>query len=172
MAAKLKPIPLLAMSSMPTAYYDVRDKAMHSLGVGATHVMRSVVRGIFLPVILSRAYTLVEKINLWRGKWSTSSTAMWNEILATDLTFKVPAIDLPVFFMSGRYDFTVSYDLAKAYLTQLRAPAKAFSSFEHSAHRPLFEEPERFEQIILDEVFAGPIVLSGMIVTVYRSRKP
>jgi hypothetical protein len=101
MAAKLEAVPLLAMNTMPTAYYAVRDKAMHSLGIGTTHSMRSVVSGVFLPVMLNRAYTLGEKINLWRGKWSASSTNMWNEILATDLTETVQKLDVPVYSCIG-----------------------------------------------------------------------
>jgi pimeloyl-ACP methyl ester carboxylesterase len=154
MVARLKAIPLPAMSTMPKAYYRLRDQAMHSLGVGTTHAMRSVVSGVFLPVMLSRAYTISEKVNLWRGKWSAATTDMWNEILATDLTAKVPKLDVPAYFISGVYDYTVSYVLAEAYLKHLQAPAKTFYAFAHSAHSPLFEEPEQFAQILRDDVLA------------------
>ncbi len=57
-AKTLDAIPLLTMHVMPRAYNAVRDNAMHSLGIGTTHAMKSVLRGIFLPVMHSRAYTL------------------------------------------------------------------------------------------------------------------
>ena len=64
MVAKLEAIPLPAMDTMPAAYRAVRDEAMHSLGIGTTHAMTSVVSGVFMPVMLSRVYTLGEKINI------------------------------------------------------------------------------------------------------------
>lgn len=155
MVAKLEAIPLVTMDTMPAAYRALRDEAMHSLGIGTTHTMKSVVNGIFLPVMLSPAYTLAEKINIWRGKWSASSTAMWNEILATDLTEVVPSLEIPSYFASGIHDYSVSYKLAKAYYEKIQAPTKGFYTFEQSAHSPLFEEPERFGQILLRDVLAG-----------------
>ncbi len=66
----------------------------------------------------------------------------------TDFTSKVPAIDIPVYFFSGKYDLTVNINLAKAYLTTLHAPFRGFYTFNNSAHNPLFEEPELVRQII------------------------
>ncbi len=160
MVAKLKAIPLLDMDSMPAAYRGLRDEAMHSLGIGTTHTMRSVVSGIFMPVMLSPAYTLKEKIDIWRGKWSAGSTRLWTEILATDLTEKVRRLEVPTYFMSGRYDYTVSRVLAEDYLGQLQAPIKGFYTFEHSAHSPLFEEPERMRLILTEDVLRGTNTLA------------
>lgn len=160
MVARLRAIPRPAMATMPEAYYALRDEAMHSLGVGTTHKMTSVVRGVFMPVMLSPAYTLAEKANLWRGKWSAGSTRLWNEILATDLTVKVPRLEIPVYLISGIHDYTVSQVLAGDYLAKLRAPVKGFYTFEKSAHSPLFEEPERFQEILRRDVLAGTTTLA------------
>jgi pimeloyl-ACP methyl ester carboxylesterase len=172
MVAKLEKIPLPEMNAMPAAYRALRDEAMHSLGIGTTHNMTSVVSGIFMPIMLSRAYTLGEKINIWRGKWSAASTNMWNDILATDLTAKVPKLDIPVYFMSGVYDYTVSYDLAKDFFEKLQAPMKGFYSFERSAHSPLFEEPEKMGRILLQDVLTGKNTLADLPVTNNREAKP
>ena len=163
MVQKFKAIPLPEMDVMPAAYYALRDEAMHSLGIGTTHRMRSVVRGIFMPVMLSRSYTLDEKINLWRGKWSGYSIDMWNEILATDLTVKLKKLDIPVYFISGVYDYTVSYAFAKDYFEKLQAPMKGFYSFTQSAHSPLFEEPEKFAQILQQDVLQGEASLADSL---------
>jgi pimeloyl-ACP methyl ester carboxylesterase len=155
MVQKLAKIPLSEMQTMPAAYRALRDDAMHSLGIGTTHKMMSVVSGIFMPIMLSPVYTLREKINIWRGKWSAASTNMWNELLTTDLAEKVPELDIPVYFISGVYDYTVSYALTKDYFVKLNAPIKGFYSFHHSAHSPLFEEPEKFGQTLQRDVLAG-----------------
>ncbi len=156
MLQKLEKTPLPEMDSMPLEYRAIRDAAMHSLGIGTTHNMRSVVTGIFLPVMESREYTLGEKINIWRGKWSVYSTNMWNqEVLATDLTARVTKLDIPVYFFSGIYDYTVSRTLARDYFLKLQAPMKGFYTFEQSAHSPMFEEPDKIQRILEQDVLAG-----------------
>jgi pimeloyl-ACP methyl ester carboxylesterase len=172
MMAKLAKIPLPEMQTMPKAYRALRDDAMHSLGIGTTHKMRSVVSGIFMPIMLTPVYTLREKINIWRGKWSAASTNMWNELLTTDLTEKVPKIDIPVYFISGVYDYTVSYRLAKDYFVRLNAPTKGFYSFEHSAHSPLFEEPVKMGEILQRDVLAGKINFADSLFPEIGKTKP
>ena len=160
MLATLDRTPLLGLQTMPEAYKGVRDEAMHSLGIGTTHAMRSVVTGIFLPVMLSPVYTLAEKLNFWRAKWSANTTRLWNEILATDLTVRVPRMRIPAYFLSGSYDYTVSQTLARAYYDKLEAPLKGFYTFAESAHSPLFEEPERMRRILAEDVLKGVVGLA------------
>jgi pimeloyl-ACP methyl ester carboxylesterase len=62
-------------------------------------------------------------------------------VIATDLSETLTAVGLPVYFLHGRYDYTVSYPLAPAYSDRLHAPAKGFYTFERSAHSPMFEQP-------------------------------
>jgi pimeloyl-ACP methyl ester carboxylesterase len=152
MARKLEAAPVTMADGTPAAYLAVRDEAMHSLGVGTMHDMNSVVTGIFLPSLMSRDYTLVEKVNMWRGKSRSGVAALWTDMLAADLATKVPEVDVPVYFCHGVYDYTVSYPEAKAYFEVLRAPVKGFYTFEHSAHSPMFEEPARMREILRVDV--------------------
>lgn len=147
---------------LPEKYMAVRDEAMHTLGVGTTREMRSVISGMFLLAWQDREYTLMEKINIWRGKWSAHSARLWNEVLKTDVTVAVPKLDVPVYFLHGRYDYTTSYALAKAYLQQLEAPLKGFYTYEDSAHSPIFEEPERTRKILVNDVLLGAAALSDI----------
>lgn len=66
MVRKLESAPVT--SETPYEYLKIRDKAMHSLGIGTMHSMKSVITGIFIPSLLCRDYTINEKINLWRAK--------------------------------------------------------------------------------------------------------
>lgn len=142
-------------------YYVMRDKPMHRLGIGTTHAMRSVISGVFIPVMLLREYTPVEKINVWRGKAMTTNTAgLWNKLVVTDLTTKVTRLEIPVYFCSGFYDYTASFPLAKDYFNKLEAPVKGFYTFEKSAHSPLYEEPEKMQLILQEDVLKGMIGLA------------
>ena len=155
MVRKLENAPFTMTVPLPDAYMAVRDEAMHTLGVGTTHAMKSVVSGIFVPSWLSREYTLGEKVNTWRGKWSPYTKKLWNQMLATNLTVEVPKLELPVYFLHGIYDYTVSYSEAQAYLEKLDAPLKGFYTFEASAHSPIFEEPQKVQRILREDVLAG-----------------
>ncbi|MDD2315641.1 MAG: alpha/beta hydrolase [Proteiniphilum sp.] len=146
----------------PDAYLKLRDQAMHSLGIGTMHEMNSVISGIFFPSLTCRDYTLKEKINTWRGKSHSGVSSLWDEMLATNLIDKVSKLDIPIYIMAGVYDYTVSYTIAKDYFMQLEAPVKGFYTFENSAHSPLFEEPERMQRIMHEDVLRGVNNLSDL----------
>ncbi|PKM70719.1 MAG: alpha/beta hydrolase, partial [Firmicutes bacterium HGW-Firmicutes-18] len=48
----------------------------------------------------------------------------------------------------------------KEYFEKLQAPIKGFYTFEQSAHSPMFEEPERFLEIMVNDVSNGKVILS------------
>lgn len=150
MVQKLEEAPVT--DGTPAKYLQLRDKAMHQLGVGTTREMSSVITGIFLPSLTCREYTLGEKINMWRGKSNSGVSSLWGGMLKTNLIDKVSELDIPVYFFEGAYDYTVSYTLAKEYFEKLQAPIKGFYTFERSAHSPLFEEPEKMQLILREDV--------------------
>ena len=82
MVRKLEAAPVTMTGGTPDAYRALRDEAMHSLGIGTTHDMKSVITGIFLPSLTSREYTLREKVNLWRGKSRSGVSILWDEMLS------------------------------------------------------------------------------------------
>ena len=154
MVRALEKDPVTLAAPLPGGYMKVRDRAMHGLGIGTTHDMRSVVTGVFVPVWRTPDYSVAEKIAIGRGK-AVSRGILWDDFQSTDLTAKITALEIPVYFFSGRYDYTVNHDLSRAYLARLTAPAKGFYTFEHSAHSPLFEEPARARRILVEDVLEG-----------------
>ncbi|MCC6613096.1 MAG: alpha/beta hydrolase [Anaerolineae bacterium] len=156
MARKLEQAPVTMTDGLPAAYNALRDDAMHSLGIGTTRDMRSVITGIFLRSWLSPEYTVSEKISLWRGKFF-SRAVLWEQLLATDLTQVVTELKLPVYFVHGSHDYTTSYPEARAYFEQIKAPLKGFYTFEQSAHSPFHEQPEKMRQILREDVLEGAI---------------
>jgi pimeloyl-ACP methyl ester carboxylesterase len=157
MVQRLESAPPTITVPLPDAYEALRDEYMHGIGIGTTHDMKSVITGIFLPSWQFREYTLREKVNLWRGKFLSRSRnfSLWDKMQAMDLSQQVPELELPVYFFEGIYDYTCSYTLAKDYFEKLRAPVKGFYTFEQSAHTPLFEEPEKMQNILQEDVLVG-----------------
>jgi pimeloyl-ACP methyl ester carboxylesterase len=155
MVRKLEAAPVTMTSGTPDGYRAVRDIAMHSLGIGTTHDMTSVVTGILLPSFQFPEYTVSEKVNLWRAKSQSGVSSLWDEMMVTNLAEQVTKLDLPVYFLHGIYDYTCSYTLAKDYFEKLNAPIKGFYTFEQSAHSPMFEEPEKMQKVLLEDVLTG-----------------
>lgn len=154
MVRKMEAAPVTG-AGIPDSYYALRDVAMHSLGVGTTREIRSVLNGIVIASWRSPEYTLMEKFNTWRAKAVSGVGSVWETVLATDLSETVTEIDVPVYFMHGTHDYTCSYTEAKAYFEKLKVPVKGFYTFEDSAHSPFFEEPEKMQKIIREDVLTG-----------------
>ncbi len=124
------------------AYEGIRDRMMHEAGIGTTHTMYSVFRGIFLEVLRHREYLLKEKIQIWQGQSFSKDSQLNKEFRQANLSDLISRLDLPVIFLSGAYDYTVNHHLSEIFLEEIAAPAKHFVLFEDSAHSPIFEEPE------------------------------
>lgn len=152
--------PMPKLDAIPRSYRGLRDTAMHRLGVGTTREMRSVVSGVFVPTLTNSRYSIRERIDIWRGKWSEASKDLFDEMVARDITTVVPRLDLPVHLVHGVFDRTVSYDLAREYLSALEAPLKGFYTFPESAHSPFLEEPDRLQHILREDVLRGRIDLA------------
>ena len=131
----------------------LRDSAMHELGIGTMHNMKSVISGIFMPVMQCREYTLKEKINIWRGKsYVRKNSTLIEDYLFYDIPSSIKELEVPTYFISGAYDYTVNYGLTKEYYDSLNAPQKKFYLIDDAAHSPMFEKPSEFVEIMKNEV--------------------
>ena len=106
MVEKLEAAPVSMSTGTPFGYIQLRDPAMHSLGIGTMHEMKSVITGIFLPSLFVPEYSLNEKINMWRAKSQAGVSIVWKDMLVTDLAVEVPKLSIPVYFFHGIYDYT------------------------------------------------------------------
>lgn len=155
MVRRLEAAPVTMTGGVPDAYLVLRDPAMHPLGIGTMHEMNSHVTGVFIPSLQSPEYTLNEKFHTWTAKVKSGVAILWDDMLATDLREKVTKLDIPVYFLEGIYDYTCNYTLAKDYFEKINAPVKGFYTFEESAHSPIFEEPEKVQKILREDVLLG-----------------
>ncbi len=144
----------------PEAYLKVRDTAMHKLGVGTTHDMTSVITGIFLASWRFRGYTMREKVDLWRGRAFSRGFGLWEQLIRIDLRKTVPALQIPVYFLEGKYDYTAVTALARDYFEQLQAPVKGFYEFDNPRTAPLLEQPQDAHRILEYDVLTGSTTLA------------
>jgi pimeloyl-ACP methyl ester carboxylesterase len=66
---------------------------------------------------------------------------------------------VPVFFLLGRHDWQMPASVAAAYFDTVEAPCKRLVWFEDSAHYPPFEEPQKFERVLVEQVL--PLARAG-----------
>lgn len=113
----------------------------------------------------TREANLVDLIRFGQGN-RFSLDSLRNEYAETDLT-RYQSFDVPIFFMLGRGDWHVPSVLAEAYFEQIEAPCKRLVWFEKSAHNPPFEQPEKFNEVMIGEVL--PAVTTTGAYTCTRS---
>lgn len=104
-----------------------------------------------LPLLRFPAYTMVQKMRYLQAE-AFSMNALEEAMLRFDLAGKIRRVDLPVFFFQGRYDQQTVTSVARDYFDELEAPHKEFILFEESAHLVPYEEPDRFEQVLVERV--------------------
>jgi proline iminopeptidase len=75
---------------------------------------------------------------------------LWDEFRAFDIDDRLTTFEIPIVLMLGRYDWQVPADLAARYFERIDAPGKRLIWFEQSAHNPPFEEPERFNEALIE----------------------
>jgi pimeloyl-ACP methyl ester carboxylesterase len=97
-------------------------------------------------------YNFRNKINIiFHPYYSTRQ--LWEDMRKINLFKQLPDIEIPVYFMLGRHDRIVSSELAAEYFHYLKATAgKQLIWFDHSAHRPHKEEPDKFFHILTKKV--------------------
>jgi pimeloyl-ACP methyl ester carboxylesterase len=161
MVKNLETFKLLTLSTIPVNYAKFRDKPMHELGIGSMRKMNSVVSGIFIPIMKNNDYTFSERINIWKAKnMILNKTDLWRRLVENNFTTEITSLDIPVYFLHGINDYTVNYYLTKDYFEGLAAPVKGFYTFNDSAHSPIFEEPEKAINILLEDVLKNETKLS------------
>jgi len=80
-----------------------------------------------------------------------SCSTLWGELNSTNLFEKVPEVQAPVYFIMGKHD-RIAHDTVRTYTEALKAPYKQLIEFEASGHFACFEEPQRFQQLLIHEV--------------------
>lgn len=77
---------------------------------------------------------------------SFSNQHMKYDVIEGALIDHVTEVLVPVYFFTGRFDYTTPFELIERYRDRLKAPRKRLVWFEDSAHFPFFEQPEGFAE--------------------------
>lgn len=106
---------------------------------------------ILKDLLFASEYTLSEKFKLFKGSL-TSFKAFWLDVIAMDFCQMIQKVEIPIYILQGKYDYATATSVSKEFFDQLEAPKKKFILFEHSAHSPHFEEEEKFNLFLKEEI--------------------
>jgi pimeloyl-ACP methyl ester carboxylesterase len=87
-----------------------------------------------LSILAAPEYSLVDFI-FWPKGSSHSLKQLYPEVLQINFFDSIPRVDVPVYFLVGRYDYNTPFALVERYYAQLDAPSgKQLVWFDESAH--------------------------------------
>lgn len=161
MLRKLRKYPIDQGGKISMKYLGTRSGGMMKLGIGIMHHCSSMMECVMM-VLRFKGYTWVEKFKYPMGN-SFSLKYLWDYVLNLDLLELAPELTVPVYILQGKYDYQVSYVVAKEFAKKLQAPVKGFYTFKNSAHSPCFEEPEKMCDILVKDVLQGKADLADNI---------
>ncbi|WP_458121146.1 alpha/beta fold hydrolase [Paenibacillus sp. Z6-24] len=109
---------------------------------GATRLIENP-DGDLLAMLYSEEYNALDLLRYYKGIIGSQGVLI-NEVFLHPLPRLVPKLELPVYFVMGKYDYMTSAKSAESYLKQLDAKHKELIIYDQSAHYPQFEEKTRF----------------------------
>ena len=120
----------------------------------------------FLSILLNAPeYSIGDCIsNLSMRDMKFSCRWLGDEIMGVNLLQEIPELSVPVVFFAGSYDYTTPFVLVEQFYASLKAPSKKLIWFEHSAHNPDIEEPDRFQRELIaigDEFCSDKHLMAG-----------
>lgn len=107
--------------------------------------------GILWDFIRDPSYSLGDILNTYRGN-NRSGELLWDDLMAVNFFEQVPSLDIPVYFLTGRYDYVTVFEMVEKYYEVLEAPYKEIIWFQQSGHSPMYEEPQAFNRVLMEEI--------------------
>jgi pimeloyl-ACP methyl ester carboxylesterase len=130
---------------------NVRETLLFKFG-GGLHHSKS-----FMPLLLTGLaapeYSLRDARNIPKGVSLYSRNFVYNSI-SGDLMDAVARVEVPIYFFTGRYDYTDPFVLTEQYFSKIKASEKHIVWFEDSAHFAFYEEPAAFARQMRDVLHA------------------
>lgn len=104
-----------------------------------------------LPLLKSKEFSLTDKIGLAKG-YKKCLTYMWPSTIQCDFTQECTRFEMPYYIFQGRHDNNTPSALVQSYFDSIQAPDKELIWFEHSAHGPMAEEPEKYKKLLREKL--------------------
>lgn len=107
-----------------------------------------------LMFLTSPEYSLSEGIKTFMMKgYKFTKDAMWEEVKNVNLAEEIQSVKVPIYFFEGKYDMATPIAPVKDFCDSLDAEkGKKLIIFENSAHFPMIEEKEKYQDLLVNIV--------------------
>ena len=103
--------------------------------------------GGFSTNLTPSEYALIDTVHAFGGFLDTFA-AVYPGLQGVDLRQDATSLAVPVYVVEGRYEVPARSGLAHEWFAGLHAPYKELVVLETSGHRSLFEQPDRFVEVM------------------------
>jgi proline iminopeptidase len=103
--------------------------------------------------IFVEEYTFMEKAHVFAGTLEVFS-ALYPQIQDIDFREQATSLEVPVYLAQGAHETPGRAEPAAEWFETLDAPSKELVVFETSGHRPLWEQPDEFYDLMTERVLA------------------
>lgn len=114
---------------------------------GYDHAVNAEGAGQMLENLPVSEYSPLDLVNIVRGLLDSFSV-LYPQLQDLDLRQSAAELEVPVYLVEGRFEPRGRKDLARDWFQHLKAPEKQLEEFETSGHRPIFEQPGKFAQLM------------------------
>ena len=106
---------------------------------------------ILMLMLKQPEYGWLDRLNYLRSLGDTFNI-VYPQLQDFDLRRDAAKLDLPVYLMLGRHDMNNPSQLPEEYFNLLDAPHKQLYFFEDSGHGMIWEEPEKFHDLMINTI--------------------
>ncbi len=92
-------------------------------------------------------YTLLEQLHLL-GAFMDTFSVLYPQIQGVDLRTQAASLEVPVYLAQGLHEAPGRSGPAEEWFDLLQAPSKQLVTFDTSGHRPLWEQPGQFQDLM------------------------
>jgi pimeloyl-ACP methyl ester carboxylesterase len=116
--------------------------------------------GDLLAAVNTPEYRPIDKLFWLAGPAFTFET-VYPQLYPVNLVKQASYLNVPVYFIEGRWDINAPTVLVKQYYRALHSPHKQLVWFERSGHNPPYQEPAKFNAFlihtVLRETYRSPL---------------
>jgi pimeloyl-ACP methyl ester carboxylesterase len=106
---------------------------------------------ILMLMLKQPEYGWLDRLYYLLGLMNTFNV-VYPQLQEMDFRLDAPRLDLPVYLMLGRHDMNNPYQIPEEYFNLLEAPSKQLYFFEDSGHGMIWEEADKFHDLMINTV--------------------
>lgn len=133
-----------------TGFWGLVNQKDWLLKLGGERYLKTGYSDWIYSILTSREYSFFDLIKYAKSSAFCAGNIIYDPEFNNFNFFNIISeVKIPVFYISGAYDYNTPWEGVQKYANEIKAPKKEFIKFEKSGYSSVFEEPKRFNEEIL-----------------------